>query len=290
MTKRLLFIAFLFSLYATPTLACKPQTELEKTYCNIQAKSPNSLPNLQDFRNNNPKMQRLLLKRHAERLGIALPKAPLPKSKTRNNSQKPKAAPSINFTPQANKITPPKTNALKTSASKTKTRKNEHNLTDCVLKKRAIHCQRGSIFKRYPLTTNLQNKALNSGALGKQNQLTLKPAPINKDEQRQYLQDAYTIYIQKMLSIGLGASTMSFTKFTHTFLQSERNSGKKNTPFHERTQQMFEFLKKDKANIGVKSTYTSALPKNIDQCFPLNSNIIVCDNITTNWVFFAQNK
>ena len=74
---------------------------------------------------------------------------------------------------------------------------------------------------------------------------------------------------------------MSYTKFVSTYQLHVNNR----TSPHERFATMFELLKKERQTQSVKRRYSEALPQHIDQCMTLNTSLIVCDDIQTNWVF-----
>ena len=92
---------------------------------------------------------------------------------------------------------------------------------------------------------------------------------------------AYDRYIPKMLAIGLGANTMSFTAF-HTL-----ESG--GVDFSKRMEQTYELLKQDRKTLGLKTRYHDELPENLSLCEAIDRDIIVCDNVGTNWVFVRVN-
>ncbi len=96
-----------------------------------------------------------------------------------------------------------------------------------------------------------------------------------------YLSDVYSLYIQKMVDIGLGASTMSYRRFYYTFndLQSKQVS------FTERFEKMYGYLKKDKKTMQVKPLLSEHRPDKLSQCDDISKHIIVCDNGSANWVY-----
>lgn len=74
---------------------------------------------------------------------------------------------------------------------------------------------------------------------------------------------AYHRYIGKMLSVGLGGTTISYTKLSYTFRELYEDNG----DFAARFEAMFGYLKKDKAALALKPRYGDQLPVSIDQLF-----------------------
>lgn len=245
------------------------RTPLEQTYCKVKAVNPSAaLPSLQELRRNPEKTQRLLLRRPAEQAGI-----PLPPEKSA-----PPAA-----TPAAPK---PADNAFVRSAKPVERADTVSDipaaasLTGCDLIETVIRC--GS--ERYQLQGNLPNGRLSREALDPAIPIIFEEyqgGAADQTELMGYATNAYRHYIESMLDIGLGAATMSLTKFYHTLLDAQN----KGTRFGERMSEMFVFLKKDKAAMGVQSHYNDALPEHISQCMRLSDMLLVCDNVQQNWVY-----
>lgn len=262
--------------YAAPASACEKfaQTPLEQAFCKIKALRPELLPyNLNDFRKNPAKTQWFLLTRPAKAAGVVLPPAP--------------KAPSIVEPKIAEPATPKPT--AQTSSAKTKSAAHgaeaspyESTLTDCSLKGEYIECADG----RYQLLDNLPNNLLEPGALDKPFSLpSYTGAAGDVEAHRSYVAACYKAYVLHMVSFGLAASTMSYTKFYHT--QAEvRGLG---ADFSSRLVTMFDYLKRDKATIGVKRRYTDALPSGIEQCARISAQVLVCDDVKTNWVYQRTN-
>jgi len=137
--------------------------------------------------------------------------------------------------------------------------------------------------RRFRLVTNLANHLLEPQALSDSNRLLL-PANPGDEDLKDYLLQAYQTYIEKMLTIGLGASTMSFSKFYYTHQSLQRQDA----DFAARMEKMFEFLKKDKAAMAIQPRYHNKLPRSLDQCGRLSQRLIVCDEGDVNWVFEEQ--
>lgn len=270
------------------TCLSQSHNELEETYCKIQAKNPNhNLPSFNDFQNNPPKMQYLLLKGPARKLNIQLPKPARSKSPktaqaagTKNLKAQEKLVKKLTPTIRSNIASPniPKTQDPQPHNS---SKKMQH----CKLDKLWIHCNE----MYYKLVTNKKNTELEKNALNESNKMHIQ----DRDSEAfsgvsniKYLSKTYPIYINKMLSIGLGAGTMSFTRYASIYEVSEKNQQN----FSERMETMFGFLKTDKRGNAIKSRYDALLPADIESCMPLDDNLIVCDNVNKNWVYKIANK
>ncbi|MFO7993019.1 MAG: hypothetical protein R6U69_02540 [Marinobacter sp.] len=86
-----------------------------------------------------------------------------------------------------------------------------------------------------------------------------------------------------MVDIGLGANTMSFTAFHNAFHTMEDGG----VDFARRMEQTFALLKQDKKNLAVKARYHDEVPDHLSQCTFINRDILVCDNVGTNWVYVS---
>lgn len=251
--------------FAGPVLACEAQaqTELEKVFCKVKAANPQALPySLKEFRKNPAKTQRLLLNRPAKAAEVALPAAaeiPTPQP-ARSAPLNPPAPPSARPPVKMQKAVPA------ASAS------------GCALQGKVIRCPEGN----YLLTGNQPNSALAEGAFERRLNLPDYTGPAGDAEQQQrWLADCYREYVTQMTALGLAGSTMSFTRFHHTWQEATARGA----DFPARMGQMFEFLKKDKASLGVKTHYTDSLPQNLSQCVKLTDFLWVCDNVRHNWVY-----
>jgi hypothetical protein len=243
------------------------RTPLEQAYCKIRAANPSAaLPTLQELRRNPEKTQRLLLRRPAEQVGIKLPpETAAPQTRT--------AAPA----PRTATVAEP---ARAASSQASPARMQTGDLAGCELMASGIRC--GA--ERYQLQGNLPNSRLAPGILDAEKRVLFaeyQGSAGDSSALMDYAIGAYGRYIEAMLDIGLGSSTMSFTKFYHTFMEAQA----KGTRFGERLTAMFDFLKKDKANMGVQSHYNDALPESIEQCMGLSEQLLVCDNVQQNWVY-----
>lgn len=249
--------------------ACLTQahTQLEIIYCDIINKDPRApLPSLSDFKKNSPRVQHLILKREADKQRISLPT--IKKKKT-----------------TLNKSTP-----AKLKSSKKKSRPNippqitsSNNIKHCQLNKSLIRCAEST----FSLAGNKTLKTLKHDALSKENTLNLphrqSPSYAEKSDFN-YLSDAYPIYINKMIQIGLADATMSFTKFAAIYWQNKLNG----ESFEGRFKEMYEKLKTERKQNSSRSRYRENHPNSIAQCMYLNSHIIVCDDISQNWVYLTN--
>lgn len=255
---------------ATAASCPQPGTDYERVYCEIVARGEGgSLPSFDDFRRNTPQVQALLLKRQASRLGIELP-AP--------GHSEPVAAEASTREPATQE---------RPVASETVTQPAPApvavGLEGCALQGPVIRCPH----RRYALANNLPNRALAEGVLADSNTLGL---PVfngdasNDTALRQYLASAYDHYILKMLDIGLGGATMSFSEFYHNY-QRHRASG---VDYAQRMEQTFQLLKHDKRTRAVPARLTDRLPGSLEHCSGIGARVVVCDDVGTNWVFVDE--
>lgn len=268
----LTLLAFSQSSQAIGLKACKnsAQTELEFTYCKIVEKGQGSmLPDFFGFRRNKENMQRLLLKRGAARTGVTIPKVRETPSQT-------------NLTPRSPATEKPLTEPTYTPAtvslhSDPNTGKRaENDLINCSLNKEQINCNN----HRYFLAVNLPKNRLGQNALNDNNRLTLSNMQ-NGQTQIQYLSSLYPMYIEKMLLIGLGDSTVSFTKFNAIYDTSIQQG----EDFSMRFSEMYEMLKKERRTMGIKQRYRNNFPESVESCMQLSRELIACDNVEQNWVY-----
>lgn len=255
---------------SVPATACplQPQTAYEQVYCQVVAKGGgNRLPSFDDFRRNSPQVQALLLKRHAARYGIDMP-ASSPESPRARPQQVPVSDPSPAPAAESEPV-PSQSPAFA--------------FQDCRLEGELIACPR----QRYRLAVNLPNSTLADGVLDDANRLGLEAYQgdaNNETELRRYLSQAYDRYIRKMLDIGLGGATMSFTQFYHGY-QRHQASG---VDYPQRLEATFQLLKRDKQTRAVPARLTDELPSSLAQCEGSGADIIVCDDVGTNWVFVGE--
>ena len=249
----------------------------EKLYCEVKAGGEGAdLPSLADFRRNPPKIQALLLRRPASRLGLELPQQEaqqkILQSKISQQQLPQPQLPRQELQPQASQG-----KAVPKPADRESV---EIGLTACELHRDIIRCGE-HIFQ---LALNRANHQLRAQALSKSNHLSLPTVSGSGLDEKNDLIQAYQIYIEKMLEIGLGASTMTFSKFYYTYQTLQRQD----VDFAQRMEKMFGFLKKDKATMAVQKRYHNTLPDSMEQCGHLSERLVVCDEGDMNWVFLRQ--
>ncbi|MDC0661288.1 hypothetical protein [Marinobacter sp. SS21] len=253
-------------------MACpmQPQTAYEQVYCQVWEKGGgNRLPSFDDFRRNTPQVQALLLKRHAARYGMDMPDSSPEPTRVR-----PQQVPVNDPLPSP---------AAESEQEPDLSQSPAFAFRDCRLEGEIIACPR----QRYRLAANQSNSALAEGVLDDTNRLGLEAYqgdPNNETELRRYLSQAYDLYIRKMLDIGLGGATMSFTQFYHGY-QRHQASG---VDYPQRLEATFQLLKRDKQSMAVQARLTDALPQTLDDCEGVGLDIIVCDDVGTNWVFVGE--
>lgn len=258
----ILFPALSFGAAGERCLAAA-SSELERLYCEVIAAGKGaSLPSQPDFNRNSPRVQALLLKRPAQQLGLVLPQPSEPQKTEPLNGPEPDVPPA----------TEPVSEPVRA-------------LEDCRLSGEEIRCRESD----YKLVTNRQRSELAEGALGPDNRLVIEPFTGRRDDKeavRRYLSRAYDQYIPKMLRIGLGANTMSFTAFHNAFHTLESGG----VDFSERMAQTYELLKQDRQQLAVKTRYHDDLPDSLSLCDFISRDILVCDNVGTNWVYVRANR
>jgi len=257
------------------------KTYYEQIYCEIKEQGKGkALPTFVDFKKNNEITQALLLKRDAAALHISI------KMPKRNTSKKGLAS---STTKLKQKVSLENQQTLNSKArSKTNSQTSQHpspasNSNPCSLIGNIITC---NALKFYQIG-NKTNSALKPGALDRQNKIGLTPFIGKKTHQSKidsYLYTSYALYIEKMLEIGLGGVTMSFTKFAYLF----NDLLEKKVDFASRFETMYRFLKKDKQQLAVSEKITPANHLTIDDCFKLTNRIYICDNRARNYVYVKQ--
>lgn len=249
---------------------CQGQTPLEQSYCKLVELGATGLPALYEFRKNSPQTQYLLLKRPASRLGVTL-SAPA-KSKTQiGNSDAAEAKPveKLKTTKTAVPITPQYTPAPKlTSLS---------SPNGCQLLGESISCAN----ERFTLQWNKPKQALSAGALLAGNQLVFPPAPTGAGQIEDYLLRCYVAYLQKMLTIGLGNTTLSYTKFANIYYEAKSQ----NFDFAARFNKMYHFLKEERKTMNPPKGFGQAKPHRIDECLKLSDSIWSCQTADHHWLF-----
>jgi len=254
--------------YAISPRQClqEARTELETAYCEIKQKGGGAtLPSFFQFRVNTPATQRLLLQRPAKKFNIALPAPAEPTKQQANKPPAPRITDGKRDQPVAT------TKSLSSPPKDTRA-----TLAKCSLKQDQILCNTAV----YNLVANKILSELSAQALGPSNQLEL-PERLPGTTHLQYLSSVYPHYVEKMLLIGLGDSTVSFTKFHAMHQQSLTQQ----QSFSERFKKMYELLKAERKSLAVKRRYRNNFPATIDDCMQLNDTLVACDNVKQNWVY-----
>jgi len=247
-------------------------TPLVKTYCQIVAKDPGAkLPNIGDFKKNPPQIQRLLLSQYSERLHIPLPGEPEQKDSQSTYSTSRTRMPQVSATATSLPV-----NAV------TRRAPTEHRiaLTNCELDKDKIRCQT----ELYELQVNKKINQLLGDVFSAENELRMPSKDKTKfadDSDYNYLSYIYPMYVYKMLDLGLGDSTMSFTKFAAVYWQSKRDGSN----FTERFRQTYNTLKIERSSNAMKARYRDNYPNNLGQCMRMDEKIILCDDMHQNWIY-----
>lgn len=241
----------------------KPKTELEEVYCEIeQSKFKRSLVNSYEFRKNAKKTQHLLLAPYAKKLGISMPTKESSKPNHKLNVKR------ASTTAHINKV------------STKPIPENEDSMAACKIAGRHIHCKTG----QYTLVRNMPNSKLDIRLLQTDNALSLpakNDVPFSQMSEVEYLSKTYPLYINKMISIGLGGSTFSFTKYVSTYKRIQKSD----KDFSKRFEKMFSYLKKDKLTNGIAKQSTDTSHIAIGDCYFAETQLVICDDIQSNWVF-----
>lgn len=260
--------------------ACEPLpgNEYEKVFCQLKRSGRGEeLPSIYDFRKNPPLMQALLLKKPAERAGIPLriPERGNADTVDRQadlllaSTVKPAAVKKVVSPPVASKTLRDVLIEFKPVADP---------VAGCVLTDFELSCDHG----RYQLVTNQANQYLPEGALSENNHLGL---PLNAGQGRDaYLQQAYSRYLDGMIHIGLGASTLSYTKFVNLY---DHITGQK-LDFPARFETMYHFLKEDKSKIGVTTKPMIAKGFTTQYCSDVRPELLACEHGRDNHLFIKM--
>lgn len=250
------------------------ETYYQQLYCEITAQGGSAgLPSFADFRRNDATVQALLLKRPARQLGIEVA---MPRRKETVRIDVAKALPA----PPKTLVRPESTNRPKAESPAISESLAEGVLGGCQWTANAIVCGN----QRYTLAGNLANGELRQGALDEANHMALpafRGSLSNPVQVNDYLYRAYQRYVEKMLDIGLGASTMNFGKFAYLF----KDLSEKGVDFVGRFETMYRFLKKDKASLGAGAPPRGTQQLALADCGGLGERIIVCGKAGRNYVY-----
>jgi hypothetical protein len=269
-----LFLLPSFTVSASIDEKCLSQagSYYERIYCEVVGRGEGrGLPRFEDFEQNDVLVQKLLLKRPAAKLKIKLPS-----HKTTNQASHKQVASRANIA----KTKKPKSNSASSNETYISPTLSSVSIKQCRLTHDKILCGKD----RFVMKTNQPNKKLSPGVLDESYTMNLPVYSGNKEddlEVQYYLSNAYTVYIRKMLDIGLGASTMSYTRFFHTYYDLQA----KNVSFCDRFETMYRYLKKDKKSMIVNAVLSDKRPEHISQCEEINEQIIACDSGGFNWIY-----
>lgn len=246
-------------------------TELEKIYCQVLEKGAGgSLPSFGDFQRNSSNTQKLILLGPARKLGITIPNVT-------HSQKKPNASPIVR--PQTNNQNAKKNQPSIRAENRQRVPETDARASEldaCELRTNQIICPRQSYF----LVINIPINRLPQKTLEDMNTLSIRKK-FSNESTLQYLSDVYPYYVEKMLLIGLGDSTVSFTKFNAIYDESL----KQKESFSDRFGKMYELLKKERKTMSVKTRYRNNFPEDISQCMQLSQSLVACDNIEQNWVY-----
>jgi len=243
----------------------------EQLYCEVKAQGQGKhLPSFYDFKKNNETTQALLLKRPAARLGIYLVR---PDSVQLKNIQPKGIQQKVgNIGGRSSRRSGLSHDDL-----------SSQDLSQCSLETRQITCSSDL----YQLMGNQANKKLTQGVLSEANRMAIPVYQAGLDETKAlgfYLTKAYQKYIKKMLEIGLGGSTFSYTKFVFLF----HDVTAKGIDFSQRFETMFGYLKQDKQHLAVNERLAKNVQLVEKQCDWLAENIVVCDVGRKNYLYLRQ--
>ncbi|MFO1370063.1 MAG: hypothetical protein U1F46_13800 [Marinagarivorans sp.] len=262
----LVTLCSLSSLAAAADDSCKGQTPMELSYCTLIARGATGLPALYEFRKNSPATQYLLLKRPAAKFAVVLP-APAAKAKPIELTPTPEA-PQTEQTQPARAHPPSKiTSTLTTTGAP----------SGCQLANETISCGN----QRFRLQWNKPKAALTPEALAPGNQLVFPPEPKDPADQKDYLVNCFALYVQKMLLLGLGNTTLSFDKFAAIYATARAER----FDFAARFESMYHFLKEERKTLQPPKGFGHSVPARIDDCQPINDSLWSCQTAEQHWVF-----
>jgi hypothetical protein len=266
-----------WALTASPVLwanDCQPKTPTETLYCDLTARGVEGLPPLYEFRKNPPATQILLLKRPAQKFNLPLPN--LPKRAEKKPLETLPSPPPARASAASVGASPPLA-AARASAASTGAWQESRGSGTCRIEKEEIVCSD----QRFRLQWNLPKSRLPVSALSDANQLLLSRPPARGAPAQAYLQQQYGRYLEKMLLLGLGASTLSFHKFAVIY---DEVSGQ-GVDFADRFKTMYHFLKQDRKTLQPPKGTNFSVPQSLQGCHPVESRWWVCDQGGQNWVY-----
>jgi hypothetical protein len=275
----------------------RASSDYEKIYCQILEQGEGkALPVWDDFIRNNRQVQWLLLKHPAARLKITLPPVASASAPSvavsagiSNATSSKKSAPgSISVVKPAagqfiSMTTSPASTAVVTPPAPPSVSLPQRRFSPCQLQQNQIIC--ANVF--YVLQENVGNNRLNPNVFLSAYTLDIPEFDNTSDDPvaiDRYLTSAYEHYLQKMIAIGLGGSTMSYTRFYQTFVDLRARQ----VSFSQRFETMYTYLKKDKQQMQVRKRLSDRLPDSLDQCDRVGGEYFVCDLDEVNWVYRLQ--
>lgn len=236
----------------------------EQIYCELDALGKaRNLPAFADFRNNDETTQALLLKRTAARIGIEVKPPRRQQSPPRPQQEPARQMPSLPAAVEPGRDMAPA-------------------LADCVVTAGRINCATES----YIFVSNRTNDLLPEGMLTDANRMNLPVFTGDSADRKQtgnYLSDAYAIYLQKMISIGLAESTLSFPKFSYIF----NDIVSKGASFSQRFETMYKYLKQEKQRIRVPVTGGPKEAPALSNCQRVDAVLLSCTQGRKNYLYSA---
>lgn len=247
------------------------ETDYENIYCQVKYKGlGKGLPAFDEFRENQEWVQASLLKKPAKEAYIVLPKPKKHKKRInaywwKDSIEKTVTTPSAETQRQPVEITAkPVSETVTTQQAR-----------PCQYSVEKITCSQSV----WQLQVNKSNRQLASGVLNDANSMGLPKK--NGQPANQYLTQVYPIYIKKMLDIGLGGSTMAYTRFVRVYEEGQ----KQGLVFNERFEKMYTLLKKERQVMGVSSKVPKNFMPSAKSCFVWQQNLMTCDNKQDNLVY-----
>jgi len=266
------------------------QTDYEQLYCEIKAQGKGThLPAFYEFQRNNVLTQALLLKGPARNIGVdvVMPNTFRKKQNRFARTLKPiTTSAKSEKEPSFKSIDPPGIDSTNTDATNIDliniNSTNVDAMSRCHVDKNTIRC----LTKNYQLIGNRSNDQLDSGVFSSKNIMDMPVFSGALNDIRavdEYLQWSYAHYLNKMLTIGLGGSTLSYGKFAYLF----DDLTEKKISFTDRFEKMYFYLKRDKQQMRVNTRVLLPNSLSLESCYPLLS-MLVCAVGTKNYVFLAQ--
>lgn len=230
------------------------QSYYEQVYCEVKvAGKGGQLPRNDEFRNNPPLTQALLLKPLARNAGIdlvmpqTLVKAPATRSVQRSVNLE-----SLVPTPMCERVD------------------------------EELNCAGVN----YRIMGNRANAALAKDVLSDTNQMNLpryQGALTDQSALSAYLFASYRHYLEKMIAIGLAGATLSYGKFEYLFHDFQV----KGIGFSDRFETMYRYLKQDKQRIAVNTKASVPEALRSEDCVSLDAQLAVCVVGGRNFLFGA---